>query len=78
MVSVSSNCSSRASWSRGLNNAKGTQIVRSVITLDRTLRPCYLHTYSLHYGSIGLRNRAFHFKMKISLCRLLQFKLYRP
>jgi len=37
--SVSSNCSrSHASWSRGLDNAKGAKFVRSFITLDLSIR----------------------------------------
>ena len=72
----SSNCShSLASWSRGLVNAKSTAIVRRVITLDSSIKALLLTSYLLHslnsQSSIGLRNCAFGFKMKTSLCRVL-------
>jgi len=52
--SVSSNCSrSHASWSRGLDNAKSTNIVHSVITLDSSIRALlltYLYTAQRNFS----------------------------
>jgi len=65
----SSNCSrSHASWSRGLDNAKGTQIIRGEITLHSSIKALlltYLFIVQLKFLKLDI------FLTEISLCRLL-------